>query len=303
MLRKKELFVQRPILLLLSTFLAAPVFAQNATISVDVEAPACLPVGENGVVTASVANEPGGSTVRIYFRRLHEEVEDFYFVVATPAGPGTYRAVLPQAEDEELEEKKLERDRRPGDEDTQDSWAEWWKAKEGSTDRDPNDDLNRNLIEERAQRGKNLRRDWMMGMSDAELQNWLQGLENEPAEYYGEILDASGALVARSPMKVVEVRHDCDFALTPAQQGESENLVIGETAPWEEGKDPFHWQCEGIVSRYDVDGILRVDRRCRACVIVWWQRKEILVPAAAAAIATGVIIADRNGPPASPSEP
>ena len=295
--------MQRPILFLLSTFLAVPLFAQDATISVDVEAPACLPVGENGVVTASVTNEPGGSTVRIYFRRLHEEVEDFYYVVATPAGPGTYRAVLPQAEDKELEEKKLERDQRNAGDPEEDAWAEWWKAKEGSTDRDPNDDLNRNVIEERAQRGKLMRRDWMLGMSDDELEAWLQTLDNEPTEYYGEILDASGRLVTRSPMKVVEVRHDCEFPLTEAQQGEAENLVVGETAPWEEGKDPFHWQCAGIVSRYDVDGILRVDRRCRDCVIAWWQRKEVLIPAAAAAIATGVIIADHGGQPASPSSP
>jgi hypothetical protein len=306
-LQKKEFSVNRSVILifsilLVSAFLAPSSLAQGTSISVDVEAPGCFPIAENGVVTAQVQNEPAGSTVRIYFRRLHQEVEDFYYVLASPDGPGTYRAVLPEAEDEELEEKRLETSAAAQD-GSDDDWADWWKAKEGSTDRDPNDDLDRNVIDERAQQGRLERRDWMLAMSDEELQEWLSRQENEPAEYFGEVVDANGQVVAQSEMQVVEVRDNCKFPLTARQQGEAENLVIGETASWEEGQEPFHWLCDGIVSRIDPQGVLRVDRHCRFCVIAWWQRKEVLIPAAAAAVATGVIIADNDDEPASPSAP
>ncbi|MDY7092274.1 MAG: hypothetical protein SX243_04795 [Acidobacteriota bacterium] len=289
-------------ILLLATILAPPAAAQGTSISVEVEAPGCLPIAENGVVTAQVQNEPAGSSVRIYFRRLHQEVEDFYYVLASPDGPGTYRAVLPEAEDEELEEKQLETSAAAED-GSEDDWADWWKAKEESTNRDPNDDLNRDLIDERAQQGRLERRDWMLAMTDEELQDWLAQQENEPTEYFGEVIDANGQLVAQSEMEVVEVRDNCQFPLTPRQEGEAENLVVGETAEWEEGEEPFHWLCDGIVSRIDPQGVLRVDRHCRFCVIAWWQRKEVLIPAAAAAVATGVIIADNDDEPASPSAP
>lgn len=295
--------MNRMVSYLLSTALCLAVFlpATAQEISVEVESPGCLPVAENGVVTANVDGEPPGSTVRIYFRRMHEEVEDFYYVLATPTAPGVYKAVLPEAEDEELEDKELES--APPDNDEDDEWADWWKAKLEDPDRDPNDDLDRSVIEERARFGRRISRDWMLAMSDQELQEFLERQENEPAEYYGAIVDASGTIVATSDLEVVEVRPRCSFPLTARQQGEAENLVIGHTNEWQEGEVPFHWLCDGIVSRIYVDGVLHIDRDCRFCVIAWWQKKGVLIPAAAAAIATGVIIADNDDQPASPSGP
>src|SRR5262245_12101106 len=67
---------------------------QGPTIMPD--APSCLPVEDNGVVTAKGSHEAGGSMVRLYFR--WQERGDFYFVPMTPKGGGRYWTVLPKAE-------------------------------------------------------------------------------------------------------------------------------------------------------------------------------------------------------------
>ena len=289
------MFRQIPVYLL-TVGLTASLSAQAPTVSVDQAE--CLPIEENGLVTASVTNQPGGSEVRVYFRRLHEEVEDFYYVVARPEGPGRYWAVLPEAEDEELEARQFERDL---DNDPGDDWAEWWREKVATEDRDPNDDLDQDLIRERASQGRSERRDWMEALDDAALQQWLETLENEPTEYFATVHDMEGNRIARSDMKVAEVRSSCDIELTEQQIGESENLTVGETAEWAKGEEIFHWLCDGVVTRIDPLRVLRADERCRACVIAWWQKKEVLIPAIV--IPPTIVISTRDDPPVSPSEP
>ena len=280
--------------------IAGPASAQTTVEVVQAE---CLPIGDNGLITSQVRNEPGGSTVRVYFRRLHEEVEDFYYVQAYPVGSGNYQAVLPKAEDEVLEERDLRQ--VASDQDDENSWAEWWREKEGSTDRDPNEDLNDDVIRERASLGKQVPRTWMKAMTPQALQDWLETLENEPTEYYSQVLDATGQVIATSSMKVVEVRDDCKVELTERQRGIAENLVVGETATWEEGERVFHWLCDGIVTRIDPAGVLRADNLCRVCFVAWWEKKEILLPLAAGiAVGTGIVIAeDDDDQPISPSGP
>lgn len=272
-------------------------FAQGTKISVDQAE--CLPIADNGLITSTVQNEPGGSTVRIYFRRLHEVVEDFYWVQARPAGSGRYWAVLPEAEDEMLEEHRFER----GDDSSQvdDGWADWWREKQNQDDRDPNGDLDDELIRERASRGKTEKRDWLEALDDATLQQWLETLDNEPTEYFGAVYDASGKRIARSEMKVVEVREDCQVELTEQQRGEADNLTVGETAEWAEGERVFHWLCDGIVTRIGPDGVPRTDELCRACIVAWWQKKELLVPALL--VPPTIVISGRNPQPISPSTP
>jgi hypothetical protein len=281
---------------------ALPQLSHAATISVDQAE--CLPIEDNGLITVRADGEPGGSTVRVYFRRLHEEVEDFYYVAARPEGRGNYWAVLPKAEDEALEERKLARNENGSDNSSNsagEDWAEWWRAKERSEDRDPNDDLDDDLIRERASRGKQERRDWLEKIDDATLQAWLQDLENEPTEYFATINDATGQRIARSEMKVVEVRRECAVELTDRQLGEAENLTVGETAEWEEGERVFHWLCDGVVTRVDPNDVLRNDEFCRACVIAWWQKKDVLIPAVV--VPPTIIISARPSPPISPSLP
>jgi len=277
-----------------------PILGNAATGSVDQAE--CLPIEDNGLITLQAADEPGGSSVRVYFRRLHEEVEDFYYVVARPEGQGQYWAVLPKAEDELLEERNLTREPEPDQgNDIEDDWAKWWREKERSDDRDPNDDLDEELIRERASRGKQERRDWLQEIDDAMLQDWLEGLENEPTEYFATVHDATGQRIARSEMKVVEVREECEVEFTEQQWGEAENLTVGETAEWEEGERVFHWLCDGVVTRIDPLGVLRNDEFCRACVIAWWKKKEVLIPAVL--VPPAIVISTRPNPPISPSLP
>lgn len=283
--------------------------AAVAQTTVSLDQVTCLPIEQNGIVTLNAQNEPPGGSVRVYFRRLHEEVEDFYYVEAYPQGGGSYWSVLPKAEDQILEARGLLEDieyQAGSGEDT--SWAEWWTVKEASTDRDPNHNLNEDIIRERASVGKQMKRDWMADMTREDLQTWLEGLENEPTEYYSEVLDASGKVVARSPMLVTEVTQACPVTLTPKQESVAANLTVGETAYWKRGENVFHWMCSGIVTRINPEGLLRSDEVCRACVIAWWKKKEILLPLAAAVTAGGgILIAQDDNepilPPVSPSGP
>jgi hypothetical protein len=267
-------------------------FAQAPRVAVD--AVRCLPVEEHAVVTARVANEPGGSTVRLYFRRLHQEVEDFYYVEMAPRGGGQYWAALPKPADEELDVERLAE--TENDQQRDNPWAAWWLAKERSDHRDPNDDLNERIIEERASLGKRVGRDWMLRLSLDELQDYLEALENESADLYATIVDPTGRELARSPMTTTVVTEDCKVSLTAEERGRARNLVVGETAPWQVGKGVFHWLCDGIVSRIDPRGVLRVDDVCRACGIAL-SRPQMLIPASAAVI--GITVLE----PVSPEEP
>lgn len=303
-------------LLALVATLVAPAFA-GAQTTVSVDNVTCLPIGDNGLVTATVGGEPGGSTVRYYFRRLHEEVEDFYYVDMVPQGGGNYWTPLPQAADETLDVMRLERELAEeraeaerildelGEEADENPQAAWWVVKERTQYRDPNDDLNTEIIEERAQNGKLQRRDWMLAMTLDGLQEWLEQLENEPTEVYATVLDANGREIARSTMEVIEVTEDCDVRLDERQRGRANNLVVGETAPWEIGRSVFHWECPGIIARLDYRGVLRSDEICRACVVAWLDDPGTIVAATAGVIGViGIVIDDEPVPePVSPSEP
>src|SRR5512142_1022559 len=185
--------------------LCAPAFAQTTFTFGDL---ACLPHNANQAVTVKIAPDLPGANVRLLFRRLHNEVEDFYWAEMQPAGDGSYWGVFPVPTDDKPIRKDLKKDPAPGS-DPNTRWAQWWKRKETLDGRDPNDDLNRQLIRERAQVGKHEKRGWLDTRSEADIQSWLAKQELEPAEYYAAIFDAKGQLVARSPMQLVAVQKSC----------------------------------------------------------------------------------------------
>jgi hypothetical protein len=124
---------------------------------------------------------------------------------------------------------------------------------------------------------------------------------NEEVEYYATLVDVSGRETARSASRRSPVKDgDCQARLTAAQTGVAENLTVGETAATQEGKDVMGFLCEGIVTRVNAQGIRRADEACRGCVVAWWKKPAVVIPAVAA---TGIIIADDDDPEASPSRP
>ena len=268
--------MRRGFFITLAALLAVPVgLAAQMTVTVDdLE---CLPLEDNGVVWAEVEGNVPDTTVRLNFRRLNDIVEDLYWVEMHPAGGGRYWGIFPKSEDRVLDRHDLEEQRKDVEEEYR--WAEWWREKQISDHRDPNDDLDKDLIRERASQGKLVPREWLAEMDDDTFQNGLEQLENEPAEYYMSVHEGvTGRELARSKTRVVEVRKNCRLDLTPEERGEAENLTVGETAQWQRGEQVFHWLCDGIVTRIGPIGIKRPDEFCRACVIVWWKRPQIVAP-------------------------
>jgi len=125
---------------------------------------------------------------------------------------------------------------------------------------------------------------------------------NDHIEYYSALVDPSGKAVARSPMQVVPVTSDCKLQLDAKERGVAENLTVGETSPNQQGKKVLAFLCDGVVTRINYAGLRRADEVCRACVVAWWQRKAVLLPAIAG---TGIttIISNRPEPEPSPSRP
>lgn len=300
----RKYIVQLTASLLLMAIPAVPLVAQPSSVSVE-QVP-CLPLDANAVVQAQVEDLAPGNEVRLYFRRLHETVEDFYWVEMEPSGDGFYWATFPQPEAEILEPFELEERFRTRDEHDDYPLGAWWQVKEESDHRNPNRDLDTEEIVERASIGRLERRDWLRNMSLAELQEWLSRQRYEPSEYLVAVVEPDGSVVDHSVMRVTEVTADCEVTLTPQEGGYASNLTIGETAGWQQnGEGPFHWQCDGVVSRVNPAGILRGDEACRACVIAWWQKQGFLIPAATVgSIGTGgVVFDDEPEPSPSPSEP
>ncbi len=285
-----------------SIFLLIALGTTGTAVAQDIEVMAeqvpCLLVQENAVVRAKVEDNAPDSRVRLYFRRLHEEVEDFYWVEMNSQGSGEYWGVLPKPDAEVLERRDLERI----EEDIRERWARWWRQKELLEDRDPNDDLDQETIEERAQVGRLEPRNWLESLNDESLEQWLESLDYEPTEYYAAVYDGYGQRLAKGPMQVTQVRDECSTNLTPAEAGLADNLTVGETAAWQAGKQVFHWLCDGVISRIDPSGVYRGDSICRACVVAWWQKKEFLLPLAAGVAGAGVIVVD-DDPPVSVSIP
>ncbi|RMH17047.1 MAG: hypothetical protein D6696_16695 [Acidobacteria bacterium] len=295
---------------------AAPLAAQrpgSKPLEVEVEPVPCIPIGDNAVAWAQVYNNVPDTTVRLYFRRLHNVVEDFYYVEMHPEGGGRYWGVFPKAEDRAFDRHELEAAREAvrwsdDDRDDQYRWAEWWRAKDLSEDRDPNDDLDDELIRERASIGRAFRRDWMYEMNDEQFQEWLESQVNEPAEYFAAVVDGQGRMLARSAVRVTEVLppEECEVTFTPQQDGERENLTVGESGDWQRGKEVFHWLCDGVVTRIDPYLVKRGDEVCRACVIAWQQKQDLLLPKFVPpliAIPPLVVITETSPTPVSPSIP
>ncbi|HEY4594823.1 MAG TPA: hypothetical protein VIJ02_00365, partial [Thermoanaerobaculia bacterium] len=125
---------------------------------------------------------------------------------------------------------------------------------------------------------------------------------NDHIEYYSALVDPTGKAVARSPMQNVPVTSDCKAQLGPKERGVAENLTVGETSPQQQGKKVLAFLCAGVVTRVNYAGLRRADEVCRACVVAWWQRKAVLIPAIVGTGITTVII-NRPQPEPSPSRP
>lgn len=284
----KEKFI---LIVLGVVLMAAPLTAQTVT----VDDLACVPLQphdnnkNHAVVTAEVDPDQAGNEVRLYFRRLDPEVEDFYYSIMRAEGNGDYWGVLPDPEDQALSRTD------PG----------WWKAKEAADDRDPSGDLDAEVIRERAQVGRQEARDWLDGMSESDLRLWLADQKSEPVEYFVAVYNVTGTRVAESDMKIASVRKDCRVILTPEQMGEAHNQTIGETAAWQNNLALYHWECDHIVTRINYSGVKEEDAVCRACVVAtipFW----IPSTAAASALAGVVLCASETGTceeEGSPSEP
>lgn len=250
----------------LAAFSATPRRCDAQPTTVTVDRVDCIPAGANAVFRATVQNEQPGTTALLFFRRMHDVVEDLYYVRMYHEGPGRLWAVMPKAEKRKLDRHEIEQ--RRDDASKRHPEAVWWRSKEASDDRNPNRDLDQDEIRERASVGKAEPRDWMDTISDAEFDEWLASLEYEPVEYFVAVFSATGDVIARSPMMVGDVRDrsECHLELTPEQLGEAQNLIVGETAPWQRGNPVFHWLCDGVISRVGIDGVKRVDTACRTCV-------------------------------------
>lgn len=124
-------------------------------------------------------------------------------------------------------------------------------------------------------------------------------MRNEQIEVYSAVVDATNRVVARSESQIIKVTNDCRVQLSEKERGVAENLTVGETSAKQQGQKVLAFLCDGVVTRINHAGIRRSDEVCRACVIAWWQRKAILIPAAI----TGVGVVVTEPPEPSPSRP
>ena len=154
-------------------------------------------------------------------------VEPFYYNVLFASGAGSHWTVFPKPENRDQEELD----------------DEWWETLKD--------------------------REWMEGHDRDWLEQWMEDQQHEAAEYFIAVHDASGERVARSDHILVEVwdPDDCDVQLSTHESGWSQNLTIGETVEDHQGKEVFHWLCDGIVTRINYLDIIRADEYCRGCVI------------------------------------
>jgi hypothetical protein len=123
---------------------------------------------------------------------------------------------------------------------------------------------------------------------------------NESVELYGAVVDPAGKVLARSEPMMVKVTNDCKVQLSEKERGVAENMTVGETSPKQQGKKVLAFLCDGVVTRVNSAGVRRADEVCRACVIAWWQRKGLIVPATAGIV--GIVVTD-DDPEPSPARP
>jgi hypothetical protein len=125
-------------------------------------------------------------------------------------------------------------------------------------------------------------------------------MRNQQVELYAALVDATGKPVARSESQFSPVTKDCNVHLSPKERGVAENLTVGETSPKQQGKKVLAFLCDGVVTRVNYANVRRSDEVCRACVVAFWQRKAVLIPAIAGI--TGIVVTDQEPEP-SPSRP
>ena len=119
---------------------------------------------------------------------------------------------------------------------------------------------------------------------------------NEEVEYYAALVDAAGAVVAKSAVRTAKVNGNCAVRLAAREEGVAGNLTVGETIAQQQGKGVLGFLCDGIVTRVNHQGIRRSDEICRACVVAWWK-----LPTALAAVPiTGILIIDDEPSPSRP---
>jgi len=123
--------------------------------------------------------------------------------------------------------------------------------------------------------------------------------KNKKIEYYVAVVDPTGLVVGRSDTVETDVTRDCSLELDDLQRGYAENLVIGETTEDQMDDEVLGFLCDGIVSRIGYNGILREDDRCRKCIVAWWRKPKVIIPAAV--LLGGGITVSQNE--ASPSRP
>lgn len=122
----------------------------------------------------------------------------------------------------------------------------------------------------------------------------------ETVERYLTVAEPGGRELARSASATIPVQGDCKVTLDAKQRGQAENLVIGETALPQKNRDVLGFLCDGIVSRVDADGVLRVDDVCRVCVVAWWKKGAAMT---APLVGIPSIIVTQDDPEPSPSRP
>lgn len=277
--------------------------AQSYTIQPD--AVPCLPLEQNGALTATITPEltvdADQPPPRIYFRRMNLQVEDWYYVeMRYDENLKKWWGVFPKPEDAIFDRRDL-RAVSDGTTVPANAWAAWWRAKDNSVDRDPNKDLDAEVIRERASLGRLERRNWLQTQGDGSLQKWFELRRYEPTEYFVAILDEEKRVVSRTPVAATSVERNCSVALTREQQEVANDLIVGETSRWQRNEEVFHWLCDGIDGRIDPEGERRADRLCG--VVVWWMQPGVLVPAIAGTQVLTYVTIVNETPESSPTRP
>jgi hypothetical protein len=128
--------------------------------------------------------------------------------------------------------------------------------------------------------------------------------DNDRAEVYAAVYDASGMLLAQSRVRSVPVEAECRVDLDPPQQADATHMTVGESALGQMLRKLAWWRCEGVRERINVRGERRDDEVC-APLPLWWERAELMVPfvVAGAGGITTIVIDDEPPPELSPFVP
>jgi hypothetical protein len=187
----------------------------------------CLPAGENSVAVVTAENQPAGTWVRVFFRRLNPE-GSAYFVEGVPSDADTSWASLPKPKEEAQEELT----------------DEWWQVLK-----------TRDWMQYRG-RNRQWLEDWL-GEQDFEAAEAFAALVDAD----GQMLERSEVQLVP-----VRNSTECAVTLDDKQIGEAGSLTVGETDAIQAERELFHWKCDGVVTRISSEGILNADEACRGCL-------------------------------------